>query len=143
MISVKVEKELKGENKIIAFFTFRQAICATVVLIILALYYFLMRPTTDMLVPVALLLGAGAWYIGWHEKNGMHTEYFIFKKIKEAVLMNTNRKYRTKNQYINLYNDAYREDRNKDLLDNKKKHIIKKREKVAKKVKRSKIRGYL
>lgn len=144
MISVKVEKELKGENKIIAWFTFRQAICAGLVLVILALYYFLMKPTTDMLVPVALILGALAWYIGWHEKNGMHTEYFIFKKIKENILMNTNRKYRTKNQYISLFNEAYKSDRDKDLLDKKKKHIVKNRtKKAARKIKKSKLKAYL
>lgn len=144
MISVKVEKELKGENKIIAWFTFRQAICAGLVLVILALYYFLMKPTTDMLVPVALILGALAWYIGWHEKNGMHTEYFIFKKIKENILMNTNRKYRTKNQYISLFNEAYKSDRDKDLLDKKKKHIVKNRtKKTARKIKKSKLKAYL
>ena len=60
--------------------------------------------------------------------NGMNMEYFLIKKVKQYVLMNNSRKYRTKNGYVRILNEAYQKDRNEDMSDRRKRSRLKKRE---------------
>ena len=143
MIAVMIEKEVKEENRVIGKFTLRQVICFGIAVIILALYYFFVRPTMDMMVPAGIVLGAGVWYFGFHTRNGMHTEYFVIKKICEMVLANINRRYRTKNEYISMFNEGYAKEKADDLRDHKKKQYFKKlNRKDHKRRKKSKMKGY-
>lgn len=128
MIAVQIEKEIKEENKVVGRFTLRQVVCFGIALIILAIYYFFVKPTMDMFVPAAIILGAGVWYFGFHTINGMHTEYFVIKSIKETVQMNLNRRYRSRNNYVVLLNDSYKSDRQEDMSDPRKRRYLKKRE---------------
>lgn len=107
MISVRVEKEIRTENRVIGKLTFRQAICFLIVIVITIGAYYIIRPNdfTDM-VPIALTLGVIAWYFGFHKKSGIYMEYFFLKKIKDIYLMNHSRRYRTKNAYYKLLNEG-------------------------------------
>ena len=107
MISVRVEKEIRTENRVIGKLTFRQAICFLIVILITIGAYYIIRPNdfTDM-VPIALILGVIAWYFGFHKKSGIYMEYFFLKKIKDIYLMNHSRRYRTKNAYFRLLNEG-------------------------------------
>lgn len=107
MISVRVEKEIRTENRVIGKLTFRQAICFLIVILITIGAYYIIRPNdfTDM-VPIALILGVIAWYFGFHKKSGIYMEYFFLKKIKDIYLMNSSRRYRTKNAYYRLLNEG-------------------------------------
>lgn len=143
MISVKIEKEIKGENKIIGNFTLRQALCFAFDLIVLGIVYFFLKPTEDVIILIGGALGFGTWYIAFHKKNGMPSEYFLIKKIKEKVLKNTDRAYKTKNKYITMLNAGYLRDRNADLSDKKTAKIVKKNmKKEAKNKKVSKLKVY-
>ena len=128
MITLEIEKEIKNENKIIMGFTMRQAVTFGAVLVILVLEYLLIRPSSNILIISGIALGSGAYYLSFHKKNGMNMEYFLIKKVKQYVLMNNSRKYRTKNGYVRILNEAYRDDRNKDMSDRRKRKRLKKRE---------------
>ena len=143
MISVQIEKEIKEENKIVGNFTLRQVICFVIAFVILGVYYYIVRPTMDMIVPVGIILGGGVWYFGFHKRNGMHTEYFVIKKTKEFILANLNRKYRTKNKYVTMLNAAYMADKTADFSDKKKKRYAKKQLKQeTRRRKKSRIKAY-
>ena len=105
MITLEIEKEIKNENKIIMGFTMRQAVTFGAVIVILVLEYFLIRPTSNILIISGIALGAAAYYLSFHKKNGMNMEYFLIKKVKQYVLKNNSRKYRTKNGYVRKNDD--------------------------------------
>ena len=145
MIAVEIEKELKGENRVIGKFTLRQVVCMILIVFIpMGLYYLIVRPdSASSIVPPAMICGTIAYFFGFHKKNGMTMEYFAFKKLKEYMLLNNNRRYRTKNKYLTMMNKSYADDRNKDLADKRAKKTIKKKEKAAaKKRKSSKMKPY-
>ncbi len=141
MITVSVEKEVKQENKVIKSFTVRQVLFITAALTAAGLFYFIARPSVSTAMGFGSCMGLLAWYFGFHKKNGLPVEYFLWKRIKTAILMNYQRKYRTRNMYITMLNAAYQEDRAEDMQDKKKARILKQRVKKRKK-KRSKIRGF-
>ena len=128
MITLEIEKEIKNENKIIMGFTLRQAITFGVVIVILLAEYFIIRPTSNILIISGIALGAAAYYLSFHKKNGMNMEYFLIKKVKQYILANSARKYRTKNGYVRIMNEAYHRERMKDLNDPQKRRKLKKRE---------------
>ncbi len=141
MITLEIEKEIKNENKIIMGFTLRQAVTFGVVIVIMVAEYFLIRPTSNMLVMSGIVLGSAAYYLSFHKKNGMNMEYFLIKKVKQYVLANSARKYRTKNGYVRIMNEAYRMDRERDLGDVRKRKRLKKRERRGRR-KKSRMVGY-
>ncbi len=132
MITLEIEKEIKNENKIILGFTLRQAVTFGAVLVILVGEYFLIRPTSNILIISGIALGAMAYYLSFHKKNGMNMEYFLVKKVKQYILANNARKYRTKNEYVRIMNEAYRRDRNRDMGNPEKRKRLKKRERKGK-----------
>ena len=141
MIMVTIEKEIKQENHIIGRFTLRQTAFIGGALILLTLFYLIGKPNSDIMFFVGLIVGAAAWYLGFHKKNGLPPEYFLWKKLKAVILMNFQRKYRTRNRYITMLNNSYRADRMADLQDKKKAKILKRRENKKTK-KRSKLKAY-
>ncbi len=142
MISVEVEKEIKQENRVIGKFTFRQALCFVLVALIVGIAYLIIKPSdpTDM-IPPCMVLGLAAWYFGFHKKSGLYMEYFLGKRAKDYILRNGNRKYRSKNAYYKMLNDAYNKDKADDLADKKKAKYIKKQEKKSRK-KKTKLKGF-
>lgn len=139
MIAVRIEKEIKQENRVIGKFTFRQAIWFLIVGAVTVAAYFVIRPSdfTDM-VPVGMSLGLVAWYFGFHKKHGIYMEYFFLKKVKEWFAGNRVRKYRSKNGYFELMNREYGRMKSAEMKDREKRWAIKKREKRVK----SRMKGY-
>ena len=145
MISVDIEKEIKGENRIIGKFTIRQVVTILICVIIpMTAYYFIVRPTTtNAFVPPAMMCGCIAYLFGFHKKGGMNTEYFLYKKIKETMYFNRDRAYRTKNKYIPCLNEAIRANKLEKMNNKKEARKLKKENKrKAKKYKRQ-GKGYL
>lgn len=143
MIQVKIEKEVKQDNKIFWSFTGRQIACFGLVVILEVLFYLLVHPQKDALVFVGILLGVVAWYFGYHKKFGINMEYFIGKTVKALVLRNSSRKYRTKNRYISTVNASYMADRSADMADKRIKKELNRQEKArAKAKKQTKIKAY-
>ena len=133
MISVRIEKEIKGENKVALGLNFRQLICVSVcggLAVGLSLVTGL--PITEAVLPDAVL-AVVAYYVGWKEVNGMKAEYFALKKVKELVYRNQVRTYRTKNRYVTLLNERYQAMRAADMLDKEKAKLLKKEEKWRRK----------
>ena len=110
-------------------------------IVILLAEYFLIRPTSNVLIISGIILGAGAYYLSFHKKNGMNMEYFLIKKVRQYILANSARKYRTKNGYVRILNEAYRKDRDRDLGNSKTRKILKKREGKGR-WKKSRMEGY-
>ena len=103
--------------------------------------YFLIRPTSNVLIISGIILGAGAYYLSFHKKNGMNMEYFLVKKVRQYILANSARKYRTKNGYVRIMNEAYKRERMKDLNDPQKRRKLKKRERRGR-WKKTRMEGY-
>ena len=133
MISVRIEKEIKGENKVALGLNFRQLICVSVCGgLAVGLSFVTGLPITEAVFPDAVLAVA-AYYVGWKEVNGMKAEYFALKKVKELVYRNQVRTYRTKNRYVALLNERYHAMRAMDMLDKEKAKFLKKEEKWRRK----------
>ena len=129
MISVRVEKEIKGENKVALGLNFRQLVCVSVCgVLAVGLSLAAGLPITEAVIPDSVLAVA-AYYIGWKEVGGMKAEYFLLKKAKELVYRNQVRTYRTKNRYVTLLNERYQTMRMEDMQDKGKVRILRKEEK--------------
>ena len=140
MISVRIEKEIKGENKVALGLNFRQLICVSVcggLAVGLSLVTGL--PITEAVLP-DMVLAVVAYYVGWKEVNGMKAEYFALKRVKELVYRNQVRTYRTKNRYVTLLNERYQAMRTADMLDKEKAKLLKKEEKWRRKSRGSRSR---
>ncbi|MBR1853760.1 MAG: PrgI family protein [Lachnospiraceae bacterium] len=141
MISVRIEKEIKGENKVALGLNFRQLICVSVcggLAVGLSLVTGL--PITEAVLPDTVL-AVVAYYVGWKEVNGMKAEYFALKRVKELVYRNQVRTYRTKNRYVTLLNERYQAMRTADMLDKEKAKLLKKEEKWRRKSRGSRGRS--
>ena len=142
MLSVKVEREIKQENRVIGPFTLRQTICLIIALAAVATFVYVVKPDLETGMGIGLCLGAIAWFFGFYKKNGIYIEYFIIKRIKILCFKNTKRGYRTKNRYIGMLNAYYEERRQADLLNKKKARQIRKAERRRKK-KKERMKAYL
>lgn len=142
MLSVKVEKEIKQENRVIGPLTLRQTVCLIAALIGVILFAVIVRPDLETGMGAGLILGAIAWFFGFYKKNGIYIEYFIIKRVKIFCFRNFQRKYRTKNRYIRLMNDHYEKERTADLSDKKRARKVKRMEK-KRRAKREHMRAYL
>lgn len=141
MIAVNIEKEIKRENRVIGKFTVRQVAFIIGALAVVGLFYFIARPTISTSMGIGMICGVIAWYFGFHKKNGLPIEYFWWKKIKTAILMNFKRPYRTRNAYITMLNNAYNADKMADMQDKKKAKALQRREK-KKATKKTRLRAY-
>ncbi len=142
MITIKVEKEIDLENKVMLGLTFRQLICAIVVIIGCVLCKFLDLPQV-VFMSVCFGLGALAYFIGWKKVNGVTYDKIAIKRVEGFLWNNEKRKYRTKNRYISMYNKAYKRDKQADLNDKKTAKYIKRQQKrKVKKQKKSRLKCY-
>lgn len=142
MISVKVEKEIKQENHIFGSFSLRQVIVLAITGFIILLIYFITRLDFSMMAPIGVGLGVLAYFFGFKKRDGLYYEYFLFKKIKNFVFMNTRRRYRTKNKYITMLNKSYLADKMTDMQDRKKRKAYERKMKQSKN-KKTKLKVYV
>ncbi len=143
MITIKVEKEIDLENKVMLGLTFRQLICAFAVIVGCVLCKLLDLPQV-FFMSICFALGALAYFIGWKKVNGVTYDKIALKKVKTTLWSNEKRKYRTKNRYITMYNTGYKRDKLADMNDKKTAKYIKKMEKrKVRKQKHSKLKSYV
>ena len=142
MLSVKVEKEIKQENRVIGPLTLRQTLCLILALFGVILFYVIVRPDLETGMGAGLILGTIAWFFGFYKKNGIYIEYFIIKKVRIFCFKNLKRRYRTKNRYIRMMNDYYAGEKAADLSDKKRAKLLKRRD-AKRKNKKEKMRAYL
>lgn len=104
MLSIKIEKEIRNDQKIVFGLTARQVICVMSGVGIGALFFALTRADIFQLVPVFVLLAVIFGMFGWIEKDGQHMEDFLLRRMKTMVYRNNRLRYRTSNRYIRLLN---------------------------------------
>lgn len=104
MLNIEINKEIKGDNKIILGLNLRQTIVSTISGIILLILYF----NTQDIIPlecfmlVAMFFGAIAWWFGWHTKSGLNGAQHLRIIIKNYRSGKTGRAYVTVNNYTTL-----------------------------------------
>ena len=106
MLSIKIEKEIRHDNKVAGGLTLRQLIsvsAAAAACIVLALTT---RLDPNTLLPAYLAIACTAGLFGWIKKDGMHAEDYLLRMMKRLVYQNGKLRYRTANRYIRLYNSA-------------------------------------
>lgn len=144
MIEMPLEKEVKVKRKIIANFDLRQIIGLIIGIIVGIIAYLIVGLPLEDSVPIFFIGGIVAFGIGYYNKNGLFIETILIKRGKEKIYNNSNRKYRTLNQYATMYNKIYNKMRNDDNNNKKTAKLIKKNQKLLeKKRKNSKVKGYV
>ena len=142
MVTFEIEKEIKQENKVFRGLTIRQMIFGILFLGLLIAEYMIIRPTPNIMMFSGAVIATVLWNFILRKKHGIPMSYFIKKNIKTYILSNTRRKYRTKNKYVEILNNAYRQDKNSDLADSRKKKYIEKQQKKAAK-KKTRLTTYM
>lgn len=142
MIELPIEKEIQQANKIAKGLTMRQMIAVgTAVIIAFGTWLITRLDVIENLWVYAIAAGI-AYYIGWFDRNGMKIETVLLKKLNTIVYNNKLRYYRTKNQYITMFNKTYDAKKKSDMNNKKIKKAITKEEKKRKK-KKTKAKCYL
>lgn len=125
MVSLKIEKEIRQDNKVMFGLTMRQLVSAATAVSAAVIIYFITRLDITIMVIPDCLLAVLAYFIGWREVDGMKAEHYLMKRLKSRVYGNDKRIYRTKNAYITLMNRAYSAKRQADMADKTKAKVIK------------------
>lgn len=141
MISIKIEKEIQQDNKIIAGLNIRQIVCMGIAgCFCLCIALFLDMDFEISMYP-CMILGWGAYLFGWKKQDGLHYEQILWKKMQQILYQSNKRYYRTKNRYIALMNGEYVRRRK---IDFKNKETVKAIKKVSKKkIKKSNVKVIL
>ena len=135
MLTLPIETEIETEHKVIHNLNMRQTILFGSVGVIAVASYAITR---DLIIAAAISLpfALAAAYFSRKTSYGLDPEELILMKIKRFLYKNGSRKYRTKNRYFGLMNQAYRAMRNRDMADKAIAKKIKKKKKMAGKLKR-------
>ena len=114
MINNPIESEIEVEHKVFRDFNMRQLVCLTIGGFIALLMYLFFKDVMLMVVfslPFALVLG----YFSRKDELGRPAEEIFMQKVCQHVYKNSKRTMRTKNGYVKLYNNAYKNmDRHKN-----------------------------
>lgn len=110
MLSIKVEKEIKHENKVIAGLTLRQFVAVLSAALICLAIWLITRLDMNALLPAFATIGSIAGVIGWVNKSGLRAEDYLMRYMKRIVYHDNRLKYRTSNSYIRLFNMASKEE---------------------------------
>ncbi len=133
MKTIDIEKEIKQDNKVLLGLNLRQlftSVGAVIVLIIIVLFLGLdISMATIPIVAVAVV----AYLVGWYKKDGMRIENLVIKYIQQYLYRNNCRMYKTKNNYVVLYNQEYARHKRIDMGNKKVARQVKKEQKKAKK----------
>lgn len=123
MLNIEINKEIKGDNKIIANLNFRQTIVSAIAGVILLVLYFSTKEAMPLeyFMLVAAIVGAIAWWFGWHTKSGLKGEQHLYIIIKNKIEGNKGRIYATKNKYVSLINDNKKNNKDSDKMYHKEK----------------------
>jgi hypothetical protein len=118
MLILPIEKEIEGDHKIFKGFNFRQVIALLVILVCSFVFW---RMTDDVFATILLdaIPCSLAIVFGWYNKYGLRAEDALIKQVTDKKYKNTQRRYRTKNQYFGMYSSVYQEEKNKKAADAK------------------------
>ena len=118
MLILPIEREIEGDHKIFKGFNFRQVIA---ILVILVLSFVFWNTTDDIFATILLdAIPCGiAVVFGWYNKYGLRAEDALIKQITDKKYKNNQRRYRTKNQYFQMYSSVYQEENNRKANEKK------------------------
>lgn len=111
MLSIKMGKEIKQDQHIVANLNVRQTICVAAGVGVGVLLYAVTGASIFELMPVYVLIAVICGAFGWVEKDGMHLEDFAINRAKAAIYHTSKLRYRTQNRYIKLLNAGYKAQR--------------------------------
>lgn len=106
MISIKIEKEIKHDNKILAGLTMRQLLAVLAAGTICITIWMVTRMDINALLPAFLSIGCIAGVLGWVKKDGLAAEDYAMRYLKRIIYKNGRLKYRTSNAYVRLFNSS-------------------------------------
>lgn len=146
MLSIKVEKEIKHENKILAGLTMRQFLSVLVAAIACLAIYLTTRLDINALLPAFATIGCIAGLIGWIKKDGLRAEDYLIRYLKHMIYHDNRLKYRTSNSYIRLFNASTKaETSNKKMTKAEKAELARAKQEDIKRAKaysKTKVRAY-
>ena len=120
MLTLQIEREIEGDHKIYKGLNLRQVFA---LLIIIVLSFIFWKMTDDVFA--TLLLDAVpcsvAIIFAWYKKYGLRAEDALIKQITDKKYKNAQRRYRTKNQYFQMYSSVYQEQNAKKAAEKKSK----------------------
>ncbi len=96
---------MEDDHKVALGCNLKQLICLVGIVTVCGIFYLASRSLVLSFfcaVPVAV----GLAYFGWYTRNGMQPEDILLKKLQTKYFKNDVRRYRTKNSYFTLYNEA-------------------------------------
>lgn len=105
MLIARIEKEVEDDHKVALGCNLKQLICLVGIVAVCGVFYLASRSLALSFfcsAPVAV----GLAYFGWYTRNGMQPEDILLKKLQAKYFKNDARRYRTKNSYFALYNEA-------------------------------------
>lgn len=105
MLIARIEKEVEDDHKVALGCNMKQLICLVGIVAVCGVFYLASRSLAISFfcaTPVAV----GLAYFGWYTRNGMQPEDILLKKLQAKYFKNDVRRYRTKNSYFALYNEA-------------------------------------
>lgn len=140
MVNQEIEKEVQQDNKVIAGLNIRQVVCLGIAGLGCVLISLFLDTDFEITMYPYMVLGWGAYLFGWKERDGLHYEQILLKKLQQMFYKSDRRYYRTKNKYIALMNREYVRRRNMDL---KHKETAKAMKKAKKKKQKSSIKAIL
>lgn len=143
MVTLEIEKEIRNESRVLFGFTLRQVISFGMVIGVIAGEVVFLRPGTDVLIASGMGLGALAYYMSFHKKNGLYMDYYLENRVREFMLHNSVRDFRVKNSYVRALNAAYERERKRELSSGRGRRAYKRRERRRlRKRRRSRVYGY-
>jgi len=105
MLIARIEKEVEDDHKVALGCNLKQLICLVGIVLVCGIFYLASR-SLALSFFCAAPVAVGLAYFGWYTKNGMQPEDILLKKIQTRYFKNDVRRYRTKNSYFALYNEA-------------------------------------
>jgi hypothetical protein len=141
MLNIEVPKEIEQENKILAGLNLRQlsSVLAAGILCLMVMYLF--HFDVNLALYPCGLIGVGAFFIGWYKKGGLTIERILLKAFQANFFRNETRPYKTKNRYVEMYNEEYARMRRIDMQDPKLAKQIKKEDRHKAKGKSKQSKG--
>ena len=105
MLIARIEKEVEDDHKVALGCNLKQLICLVGIVAVCGIFYLASR-SLALSFFCAAPVAVGLAYFGWYTRNGMQPEDILLKKIQTGYFKNDVRRYRTKNNYFALYNEA-------------------------------------
>ncbi|MCR5101723.1 MAG: PrgI family protein [Butyrivibrio sp.] len=137
MLNLPIESEIETEHKVIRDFNVRQVISILIAAVIVLIFYLYVGRDVLFTMGFAFPVGAVAAFFAKPSDAGLPAEKIILKKLQIYFYKSEMRKYRTRNMYMPVINDAYKSLKNKDNTKQIRKEIRKAEKMCRKRLKKS------